>query len=648
MRVLLFGTYDASAHPRIAILGEGLRDSGMAVSECNAPLGLDTAARVAMLAHPWRAPALLARLGRRWVTLSRQARRLPAPDVVVVGYLGHFDVHLARRLFRRVPVVLDHLVGASDTARDRRLDGGPRQGVLRLIDSAALRAADVVLVDTEEHRLALPARHQPRAVVVPVGASAAWFAAGAAAGEVPGGPPASEVVPGPLRVVFYGLYTPLQGAPVIGAALGLLAGAPVEVTMIGDGQDAAAAKAAAAANGAVRWVDWVPAADLPALVASHDVCLGIFGTGDKARRVVPNKVFQGAAAGCAIVTSDTPPQRRALGEAAVLVPPGDPEALAAALRRLAADPVEVARLRREAARLAAGKFAPAQVVAPLLRRLQPSPPPAKSAAGPEPAAGVVAPLTPNAWLRYDVLTRMLPAGIQDVLEVGCGQGALGVRLAQRYQYLGLEPDEVSWAVAQRRISAAGRGEVRNIREDALGPEQFDLVCAFEVLEHIEDDAAAVRQWTSRLRPGGWLMMSVPAHQERYGPADKLAGHFRRYDPESMTALLTRCGLTDIEVRQYGFPLGYSLEAARNLIARRRLTAAPDGSLAERTAASGRLLQPSSGKLGMATRYGTAPFRLLQRGFTGTGTGLVVRARVPADDRLPHPSGTPGAAQVLPT
>src|SRR3984957_2700738 len=335
MRVLLFGTYDASAHPRIAILGEGLRDSGMAVSECNGPLGLAPAARVAMLAHPWRTPALLGRLARRWLTLSRQARRLPAPDVVVVGYLGHFDVHLARLLFRRVPVVLDHLVGASDTGRDRRLDGGPRQGVLRLIDAAALRAADVVLVDTEEHRLALPARYQPRAVVVPVGASEAWYAAAPAAGEVPGGPPpASEAVPGPLRVVFYGLYTPLQGAPVIGAALSLLAGTPVEVTMIGDGQDAAAAKAAAAANGAVRWVDWVPAADLPALVASHHVCLGIFGTGDKARRVVPNKVFQGAAAGCAIVTSDTPPQRRVLADAAVLVPPGDPEALAGALRRL--------------------------------------------------------------------------------------------------------------------------------------------------------------------------------------------------------------------------------------------------------------------------------------------------------------------------
>jgi glycosyltransferase involved in cell wall biosynthesis len=374
MRVLLFGTYDASAHPRIAILGAGLRDSGVEITECNAPLGMDTAARVAMLASPWRAPALLARLARRWVRLARSARRLPPPDVVLVGYLGHFDVHLARLLFRRVPVVLDHLVGASDTARDRRLDGGPRQALLTLIDAAALRAADVVLVDTEEHRTALPGRYQPRAVVVPVGAPAAWYAAASSPGGEPaaGEPGTGAAAGGALRVVFYGLYTPLQGAPVIGAALSLLAGMPIEVTMIGDGQDAAAAKAAAAANGSVRWLDWVPAADLPAVVASHHVCLGIFGTGDKARRVVPNKVFQGAAAGCAIVTSDTAPQRRALGGAAVLVTPGDPEALAAALRQLAEDPAGLARLRRAAAQLAGQQFAPAQTVTPLLQRLSPA------------------------------------------------------------------------------------------------------------------------------------------------------------------------------------------------------------------------------------------------------------------------------------
>ena len=97
MRVLLFGTYDTSMHPRVATIAEGLRARGADVAECNAPLGLDTAARVDMLAHPWRAPALLARLARRWTTLTVAARRMPAPDAVVVGYLGHFDVHLARR-----------------------------------------------------------------------------------------------------------------------------------------------------------------------------------------------------------------------------------------------------------------------------------------------------------------------------------------------------------------------------------------------------------------------------------------------------------------------------------------------------------------------------------------------------------------------
>src|ERR1700748_1171349 len=160
MRVLLFGTYDTSMHPRLATIAEGLRAHGMDVSACNAPLGLDTAARVNMLAHPWQVPALLVRLTRRWATLIRAARRMPAPDAVLVGYLGHFDVHLARLLFRRIPVVLDHLTGASDTARDRRVSGAVRQLLLRRIDDAALRAADIVAVDTEEHLAALPPRHR--------------------------------------------------------------------------------------------------------------------------------------------------------------------------------------------------------------------------------------------------------------------------------------------------------------------------------------------------------------------------------------------------------------------------------------------------------------------------------------------------------
>jgi glycosyltransferase involved in cell wall biosynthesis len=365
MRIIIFGTYDTSAHPRIGSIAEGLAARGFDVAECNIPLGLDTAARVDMLARPWKAGGLAARLAARWLGLARMARRMGTPDAVVVGYLGHFDVHLARLLYRRgrVPIVLDHLVSASGTAKDRRLDGGPRQKILQLIDSAALRAADVVLVDTEEHRELLPERYKPKAVVVPVGAPAPWHAAARDASDAPAGQSR------PLRVVFYGLFTPLQGTPVIGEALGLIAGAAIEVTMIGCGQDEAAAKRAAAASQSVRWLDWVPAADLPAVVAEHDVCLGIFGTGDKALRVVPNKVYQGAAAGCAVITSDTAPQRRVLGDAAVLVPPGDAAALAAALLRLADDREALLKLRHAARQLAAERFTPGQIVEPLVARL---------------------------------------------------------------------------------------------------------------------------------------------------------------------------------------------------------------------------------------------------------------------------------------
>src|ERR1700727_2713438 len=308
MRTIIFGTYDTAMHPRIATIAEGLAARGFDVAECNIPLGLSTADRVNMLAKPWKAGGLVARLAGRWLGLAARARRLGGPDAVVVGYLGHFDVHLARLVYprrRHVPIVLDHLISAAGTAKDRRIGGsGLKQRLLAFMDPPALRAADIVVVDTEEHLEIVPGKYRSKAVAVHVGAPTPWHAAARDLSADAGGP---------LKVVFYGLYTPLQGTPVIGDALGRIAGAPVEVTMIGRGQDEAETKRAAAGNQSVRWLDWVPAAELPALVAAHDVCLGIFGTGDKAMRVVPNKVFQGAAAGCAVITSDTAPQRRVLG-----------------------------------------------------------------------------------------------------------------------------------------------------------------------------------------------------------------------------------------------------------------------------------------------------------------------------------------------
>jgi SAM-dependent methyltransferase len=235
----------------------------------------------------------------------------------------------------------------------------------------------------------------------------------------------------------------------------------------------------------------------------------------------------------------------------------------------------------------------------------------------------LAPLAPNAWLRYDIVRRMLPAGARDVLEIGCGRGSFGARLALRYEYLGIEPDGDSFAVASARLDAVGRGQVRPSEWSELEGQHFDLVCAFEVLEHIKDDERAVAEWVSLVRPGGSLLLSVPASPARFGPWDELVGHYRRYDAGGITRLLTVHGLTDVRTCLYGFPLAYGLETARNVIARRRLTTARNTSLTERTAGSGRQFQPSSGVTGTASRWLTSPFRALQRAFPAAGTGIVV-------------------------
>lgn len=151
------------------------------------------------------------------------------------------------------------------------------------------------------------------------------------------------------------------------------------------------------------------------------------------------------------------------------------------------------------------------------------------------------------------LSRDLPPG--RLLEAGPGAGTLLVEFAQRgFRCEALELSDEARAMAGELIAASGQQVRIHDRVQDEWRDAFDYVFAFDVLEHIEDDVGAVAAWRSWLRPGGTLLLSVPARMKLWTAGDEWAGHFRRYEREQLIQLLEASGF-EIEVFEcYGFPL----------------------------------------------------------------------------------------------
>jgi glycosyltransferase involved in cell wall biosynthesis len=148
-------------------------------------------------------------------------------------------------------------------------------------------------------------------------------------------------------VLYVGNYVPLHGVPVILRAAQLLDGEDVEFWFVGENHRNDLGLhdlLSRAIPQGVKFFPWLPPRDLYARLCQADICLGIFGSSEKAKRVIPGKAFLALATGIPLITGDSPAARELFrdGENAVLCEMASPQALAAAIVRLQTDP----RLRR--------------------------------------------------------------------------------------------------------------------------------------------------------------------------------------------------------------------------------------------------------------------------------------------------------------
>lgn len=339
LRILFWGTYD-TGKPRTRILLQGLRELGVEVSECHTEVwgGIEDKSQVSGTGAKLR---LLVKWIMAYPGLLVRFQRLPRADVVIVPYMGLIDVLILWPFakLRRLPVIWDAFLSIYNTvAEDRRMVSPrhPLAWVLWAVEWLACRAADRIILDTNAHAayFANTFKVDPAKLArVFVGAETDVFAR-----RMPRSPRQPD---DPFTVLFYGQFIPLHGIETVVRAAKLTEQDRIHWQIIGTGQEAPRIRALIAemAPRNLDWLEWVPYRELVEWMQRTDVCLGIFGTTDKAQRVIPNKVFQALAADCPIITSDTPAIRELatlLEENQImLVDPGNPQSLAFAATRKA-------------------------------------------------------------------------------------------------------------------------------------------------------------------------------------------------------------------------------------------------------------------------------------------------------------------------
>lgn len=159
--------------------------------------------------------------------------------------------------------------------------------------------------------------------------------------------------------------------------------------------------------------------------------------------------------------------------------------------------------------------------------------------------------------RFSVLQRFIEPHLgpsSRILEIGCGNGLI---MWQMEHVLKLISDgcDLNAAALKDMLPVSGQVFLYDIFDfNPLLTGQYDLVMMLDVLEHIEDDRSFLQAALQYLRPGGWLVTSVPAHPGLFSVYDRHVGHVRRYVKQDFSRLLSEAGLQNIQVSYWGMAM----------------------------------------------------------------------------------------------
>lgn len=231
------------------------------------------------------------------------------------------------------------------------------------------------------------------------------------------------------------------------------------------------------------------------------------------------------------------------------------------------------------------------------------------------------------------LMSRLPPG--QLIEVGCGAGALLDDFsALGFESIGLETSPAALEMARSLAAHSGGSQLIRETPEISWKKTRRVVCAFDVLEHIEIDGDAVNEWVSWLQPRGFLLLSVPAHRHRWNEGDEWAGHWRRYDRRDIVHLLESRGLSIQHLECYGFPLANFTEMLGRRVYRRLLAEREQSTSKAQASASSGIERSEAMKL--FRQVNTLPGRLILQGClvlqavaarTDWGSGYLVLAKL---------------------